>query len=131
MKRLSIEDYSIYIPARIQCETRRMGVYTLLVGKNLSRAVNNQWKPVLKPLSWIKKEISITDRGNFYPILALFSLSIKEEEDFDIYKQLPEWLESAIRPENIKNLEYSKVRLLIKWGFDINNLIPQGLAVSE
>lgn len=130
MKRLSVEDYSIYIPARIRCKTKCKMVQ-MLTGRNLLRAVNNQWKPVLKPLSWIKKEISIVGRDNFYPVLALFSLTTKEEEDFDIYKQLPEWLESAIKPENIKNLEYSKVRLLIKWGFDINNLIPQGLAFSE
>lgn len=88
-------------------------------------------KPILRPLSDLTKEIEHNSK-RFVPAMVLWSVSLEEEEDFIIYRTVPNyWKTSAgLMKHNINKCDYGDVQKLHEWHFDTQNLIESGLAID-
>ena len=82
----------------------------------------------LRPQSELLKEIEING-SKFIPMKELFSCSVEEEKAFDVYGDIPMYWQTLMDEKPI-NWEFSKTNLLLKWKFDVFNLIKQGGAVD-
>lgn len=88
----------------------------------------DRWKPILRPLSELTKEIEING-VKFIPvneILRIFNKSLNHlSTDYQL-KALRKFEQEVIT----KELPYSYISMLIEWHFDIFGLIEKGLAID-
>ncbi len=75
------------------------------------------FKPILRPLSDIDKELFINGSFGFIPINYFLG------EDSDL-------ILNAIQIKDLSFIPYNLINKLFEWHFDVFGLIPAGLAVS-
>ena len=90
--------------------------------------INSAYKPILRPLSDLTKEIKI-DSIKFIPAEILFSVENNELQDFRDFGEIPEYWKDALKIKQ-KFYDYYQVEFLLEWHFDIFGLIKKGLAVD-
>jgi len=139
--KLTLEHLAPYLPYGLKCDIffaqQNMGSCVWRVRKldsyYLDKLKNNLEfiQPILRPLSDLTKEIEV-DGEKFVPMEKL-----KKEfnKTLDIYSLLSDEIYIDIDTENysqtINLLDgYKIVQQLLKWHFDINNLIEKGLAID-
>jgi len=84
---------------------------------------------ILRPKTDLVKEIEINGK-KFVPALVLWSVSIEEEEDFEIYGKIPDFWKNNLNLEFENDLSYREMKYLFKWHFDVFGLIEKGLAIN-
>jgi hypothetical protein len=84
---------------------------------------------ILRPKTDLVKEIEINGK-KFVPALVLWSVSIEEEEDFEIYGKIPDYWKNNLNLEFENDLIYREMKYLFKWHFDVFGLIEKGLAID-
>lgn len=99
-----------------------ISVYTLL------RSMDH-YKLLLHPLSMLTKPIEHNGE-KFVPLMVLFSCSVKEEEEFDIYGTIPEYWKIIMKTDIANDLEYRFMKRLFEWHFNVFNL-PKHLWIDK
>jgi hypothetical protein len=84
---------------------------------------------ILRPKTDLVKEIEINGK-KFVPAFVLWPVSIKEEEDFEIYGKIPDYWKNNLNLEFENDLIYREMKYLFKWHFDVFGLIEKGLAID-
>jgi hypothetical protein len=88
------------------------------------------WKPILRPLSDLTKDIEHEgERFNPVDLISTEYYPIDYFEDTEHLDYLNSWVNSKKRDHHILFLPYGLINQLIQWKFDIHNLIEQGLAI--
>jgi len=122
-KKLHQEDLSPYLPYGLEGYKliKKNGELTPSI-KGLTPFCINTWikdsdpyKPILRPLSDLDREIKISDAETYW---GMGEFSENQCRDYEISGDL------------LSSLDYSAVMELIKRHFDVFNLIPNGLAIS-
>lgn len=114
--------------------------------KRIDRALTDKnFKPILRPLSDLTKEIEVNGE-KFVPLMVLFGGETYRKYDFTIgiveKPIIGKYIDISVKglgdhcitfglknPLN-NNLTYHNWSLLLEWHFDIFGLIPDGLAVD-
>lgn len=86
-------------------------------------------KPILRPLSDLTKEIEFNN-NTFVPAILLWQLSAKEEDDFELYGDIPELWKNALKLNFERDFDYWIMTNLFKMHFDVFGLIEKGLAID-
>jgi hypothetical protein len=86
-------------------------------------------KLILRPLSDLTKEINIKNK-KFVPALVLWNVSAKEEEDFEIYGEIPDFWKTIMNLDFSNDLPYRDMKKLFEWHFDVFGLIEKNLAIN-
>jgi len=88
--------------------------------------LNNQNKPILRPLSDLTKEIEVNGE-KFVPLIELLRLS-----NFDVSRmKTKEQLEYEDVFCNMDFISFKDAQKLLEWHFDIYNLIENNLAIDK
>ena len=95
----------------------------ILSSDTIEFALNNQNKPILRPLSYLTKEIEVNGE-KFVPLIKLqskgYNMNFDEEYTFDDFIK-----------GDILNNSYGFIELLLEWHFDIYGLIENNLAINK
>lgn len=90
--------------------------------------LDNQNKPILRPLSDLTKEIQVNGK-KFIPMDVLCSIEVSEEEAFKLYGKIPEvW--KYLSETKTRYWDFWQVEKMYEWHFDIHGLIEKGLAID-
>jgi hypothetical protein len=84
---------------------------------------------ILRPKTDLVKKIEINGK-KFVPALVLWSVSIEEEEYFEVYGKIPDFWKNNLNLEFENDLSYREMKYLFKWNFDVFGLIEKGLAID-
>jgi len=88
----------------------------------------SDFKPILRPLSDLTKEIEVN--GNrFLPAEILFSIDNSEIDDFKLYGTMPNYWKDALKIKP-RYYDFWQIQFLYEWHFDIHGLIEKGLAID-
>lgn len=85
--------------------------------------------PCLRPLSDLTKKIEVNGK-EFVPLQILTSITLKEEDDFEVYGIIPDYWENILKLKFPYDLEYYFISELLSWHFDVFNLISKKLAID-
>ena len=92
-----------------------------------------EFKPVLRPLSDLTKEIEWKGVG-FYPIERLLSADEDDLNEFYLTGKLNSHWEAFIKVATskslIRSIDYWMVEIMFEWHFDVFGLIEKGLAID-
>jgi hypothetical protein len=83
---------------------------------------------ILRPKTDLVKEIEINGK-KFVPAFVLWPVSIKEEEDFEIYGKIPDYWKNNLNLEFENDLSYREIKYLFKWHFDVFDLHSKNLCI--
>ncbi len=122
--KLELKHIAPYLPYELEIKYRASS--TQFLGKDnlhlIDLCLNKQWKPILRPLSDLTKEIEhngeILTPSEKYWGLTSFSVFF----NYDGWVNLESYLNSKV--------PYGVVQCLIKWHFDVFGLIEKGLAID-
>ena len=84
---------------------------------------------ILRPKSDLVKEIEINCK-KFVPAWVLWYVLIEEEEDFEVYGEIPYYWKNNLNLDFENDLTYREMKYLFKWHFDVFGLIEKGLAID-
>lgn len=92
----------------------------------------NKFKPILRPLSDLTKEIDYN--GKKYCIMSLwFSVDVNDENDYELLGKVPDYWKTVIKNidfNGFNHLDYGFLKLLFEHHFDVFGLIKKGLAID-
>ncbi len=125
MERLTIKELAPYLPYGLKVIGFNNYIYKDMVceltDRNLWTHIENQSKPLLRPLSSLTEEIEHNGES-FVPYDVLRDMELKDMK-----------LHSdgclTINHRNIQNCEYWRMEKLLEWYFDVFGLIDRGLAL--
>jgi hypothetical protein len=130
--KLELKHLTPYLPYAIRVDYGYARWYSLTKNTfklsllNLSKVINfnQEWKPILRPLSDITKEIKIKDK-KFVPCEEeiICHLEMRFNKTFDFF-------DGNGSNENIDALPRFAFQKLLEWHFDVFGLIESGLAVD-
>jgi hypothetical protein len=119
---LKLKHLSAYLPYKLKIDTEGYFYEMVLTSIELTTILEKKWKPILRPLSDLFKQIEF-DGEKFVPIEKLHSLfrSGAEESLDDFCHRINMPIDFLPRVISEKYME---------WHFDYFNLIEKGLAVD-
>ena len=88
------------------------------------------FKPILRPLSDLTKEIEVNGE-RFVPVEKMYEgkLSIWEK-DIETYGVFYDYVMEMNEHDLPEEMTYNQIQILLEWHFDVFGLIDQGLAVD-
>jgi hypothetical protein len=92
----------------------------------------DEFKPILRPLSDLFKEIEIKG-DKFIPVELLDSESYPVDYfdvEMNFYEYLENWVDSKEKSHHIQFIPFGFIQQLLEWHFDVFGLIEKGLAVD-
>lgn len=87
-----------------------------------------RFKPLLRPLSQLTETIEHNGK-RFIPMEVTHGWSAKEQEEYELYKTIPNYWKTCLKVEIQLDWCYRDIKMLLKWHFDIFGLIPRNLAL--
>jgi hypothetical protein len=93
-----------------------------------SKEKTDRYKPILRPLSDLTKEIEVNGK-KFVPAKIIWQISTEEEEFFDIYGGIPDYWKNNLGLKFPNDLDYMDYKFMLKYHFDIFGLLEKKLAI--
>lgn len=138
---LELKHIAPYLPYGINVKTRVNTRFSKIIIEKITGTDLDQlgifkiYKPILRPLSDLEKEIEHGER--FVPILKLKELFLDNTLNYGLsiwgwvgfwndYNQIPMFLTGEIMPE----CHYGIFEFLLEYHFDVFGLIEKGLAID-
>lgn len=138
MEKLESKHIVGYLPYGLKMYWEDLNEYPqtpwLLKCHNIDLALENQNKPILRPLSDLTKEIE--HNGEKFVPMGWFEKNINKNISFYLPSNLDIPLQIDIITENYSQTidlfeGYLAVQKLYEWHFDIHGLIEKGLAIDK
>ncbi len=135
MEKLELKHLAGYLPFGVLVTKEDWDNYLKMVVEHkdiydleIKDVLRFQAKPILRPLSDLKKEIEVNGE-KFVPMGMLCSIEVSEEEAFKLYGKIPEiW--KYISETKTRYWYFWQVQKLFEWHFDVYGLIEKGLAID-
>jgi hypothetical protein len=148
--KLELKHLAPYLPYKLQVSINKNGWEYMIIGSSNIAELRglygddmcllyqeNEWfdldfesfELILRPKTDLVKKIEINGK-KFVPALVLWSVSIEEEEYFEVYGKIPDFWKNNLNLEFENDLSYREMKYLFKWNFDVFGLIEKGLAID-
>ncbi len=129
MEKLELKHLAPYLPYKLKYEVyfnKNDNAIKIMDGLSLMECiVFNHYRPILRPLSDLTKEIEINNK-KFIP-----TKEIDRIFNHELTENYPEYLPCAIMFNgNIEVRYYLEFQKLFEWHFDVFGLIEKGLAID-
>mgnify|MGYP003609910729 CR=1 FL=1 len=128
--KLEIKHLAGYLPYGLICKSNRgkyyiMDIYSNMRGsgiekREISAVLNEEMKPILRPLSDLTKEIEHNGEKFVFSDIYFSNSKIEKLQDKSL----------CLFENPLNEIDYNSVQTLIKYHFDIFGLIEKGLAID-
>lgn len=89
---------------------------------------SSDFMPILRPKNDLTKKIH--KNKSFIPASIIWDVTQEEEDNFDIYGEIPPYWKNNMNLDFSNDLSYRETKKLFEWHFDIFGLIGKGAAVD-
>jgi hypothetical protein len=116
MNKLELKHLAPYLPYGLRIKGKNLNP-TTLNHDCLDWVLNRHYKPILRPLTDLTKEIEVN--GEKFVSINKFGLVANEDN-----------MKFIITKVERQYMSYLEMQYLIKWHFDVFGLIPESLAID-